>query len=186
MALNSETVLVTFFVETVASGTVKLRVFTYSDVLAEDEETLILEFPDIVAPSTELLLRKSAVGSGWLRFEVEHNGTASYRVYAKGLSLGETNTRILSPAGGAASQVAVGTVTQSIVNSALTDRTGLIIKNYGGPGVLFIGFSPAEATPETGYPLSSGESMGMDVAAGVVVYGVGSTSLDVRILQSGT
>lgn len=186
MALNAETVLVTFFVETVTSGTVKLKVYTYSDPMQESEEALIVEFPEITSPSTELLLRKSAIASGWLRFEVEHNGTASYKVYAKGLSLGETNARILSAEGGEASQLTVGTSTQPIVNSTLTDRTGLIIKNYGGPGVLFIGYSPAEATPQTGYPLASGESMGMDVAAGVVVYGVGSTSIDVRILQNGT
>ena len=75
---------------------------------------------------------------------------------------------------------------QVLIASSLTDRGGMVIKNYTRGTVLYIGFTPAETTLSSGYPIGELESLGLDVASGVTVYAVADTgTVDVRLLESG-
>lgn len=182
---GSDSLLASLYVRSVTSGTVSAVVYTKS---IDGEEVPVVTFPDITAPSTELLLKKAAVGLSNMKLCITHTGDAEVSVYGKGLNAGETSVRVLGASNGKVSQqdILAGTA-QVLVPSALTDRAGMVIKNNepAGGTILYIGYTIAETTVANGYPMSAGEAMGIDMAAGVEIYALAASgTIDVRIMEA--
>lgn len=183
--LDSDSVLISLFVESIGAGTLKVDVYTQTE---DGRDIKIIDFPSISGPTADLILKKPAVAMGVIRVVVVTTATATFEVRAKGLSAGETSVRILGANDWQVSQITITTAASILIAAALTDRSGLVIKNYsaaGGP-TLFLAESLANATSVVGYPIGPGESLGMDLAAGESVYGVASSgTIDVRLAEAG-
>ncbi len=185
MGVECDAILSSLWVSTVNSGTLDISVRTYAGSYSSHDSAPILSFPTISAPTTELLIEKGAVTMDYVEFTVTHDGTVSYELSAKGIGTGEVTVQISSIGSATAETTIVGTSPQVLLASSLSGRSGLILKNWTESSVLYVGYSLIQATAATGYPLVFGESMGMDLAAGVTLYGVGTIPIDVRILESG-
>ena len=181
VVVEADTVLVSVFVEAISSGTIDIKVYTYAEVGKELE---IISFPTITAPTTALLIEKAAVSLTNIRIEAVATGDVTLDIRAKGLTLGESSTRILSATAAEAFSKTVTTTAGVLVPSSNTDRQGLIVKNFG-TGTLYIGYELAEAVSTEGYPIGAGESIGIDIASGVTVYAIADATTDVRIMQAG-
>lgn len=183
--IDSDSVLISVFAEAV-TGDLDIVVKTVTDDNEDIKQVPVITFPTITAATSNLIIRKAAAVMSRIRIEVTYTGTATYQVWARGIGTGEASVRILGANDGSASQLDVGTTATLLVPTALTDRSGIIVKNNGS-GTLYIGFTAGEATVAGGYPLTANESMGMDIAAGAEVYGVADAgTIDVRILEAGT
>jgi hypothetical protein len=180
---DSDALLFTLWVDSVSAGTFTVEIYTFTE---DGKEVLILSFPAITGPTTELLLRKTAVSLSNIRVEVtQSTGTASFEVRARGLTAGEASSKISGQTEWSVTQAAVSTVVSSLVPISLTDRNGLVLKNAGS-NTVWIGEVAATAVSAVGWPLSPGESLAMDLKAGQSVWA--STSVgtsDMRIAQAG-
>lgn len=183
-AIESDSVLVSVFA-TAMSGTLDIKVYTQAgDDDSQDVE--VISFPTLNAPTSFLLLRKSAVVMQYVRIEAVYTGACTYVIKAKAISAGETSVSILSSGNFSATKTTITNISSPVIPAALTDRDGLILKHNSTTGILYLGESAVAANPTTGYPIYPGESLAMDIAAGAVVWGVANTpSIDVRILESG-
>lgn len=184
-AIESDSVLVSVFA-TAVTGSLDIKVYTQ----AGDDDTQdieVISFPQLNAPTSILLLRKSAVVMQYVRVEATYTGACTFVVKAKAISAGETSVAILSSGNFSATQTNITNVIATpIIPVSLTDRDGLIIKNNSTGGILYLGESLAAANSSTGYPIYPGESIAMDIAAGAVVWGISDVPvIDVRILESG-
>lgn len=182
-SLDADSVLMSLYVGSIASGSLDITVYTYAE---EGKEVSIITFPSISGPTGELLLRKAAATMSNIRVVVTATGPVVFDLRARGISAGETSVKIQSAADLSTSQLTVGTTPLSILPSVLTDRQGVVIRNWSTTDTLYVAESIAKATSVVGYPLGPGESIGIDITAGQVLYGVAQpTSVDVRIMQAG-
>jgi len=184
-SIESDSVLVSVFA-TAVTGTVDIKVYTQAgDDDTQDVE--VISFPTLSAPTSFLLLRKSAVVMQYVRIEATYTGSCSFTIKAKAINAGETSVSILSSGNFTASQNDVTNgAAELVIPVSLTDRDGLILKNNSTSGILYIGESSVAANSTTGYPIYPGESLAMDIAAGATVWGIADVpTLDVRILESG-
>lgn len=180
-SIEGDSVVISLFAE-VVSGTLDVTVYTLTE---EGKELEIISFPQLTAPTSELLLKKAALAMSRIRVEAIYTGSATYEVRAKPISAGETSVRLLGASEGSASQTTVPDSVTVLIPAALTDRSGLIIKNFSQNKTIYLGFTSGEATYANGYPIGPGESMGMDLAAGVALYAIADTpSADVRIMEA--
>lgn len=185
---DTDTVYTSLSVSTVNSGTMTIQVLTYSDNnYTETETATVSNFPVIAAP-IGLLIQKGGAVMSWLEIVVVTTGTTSYKIHVKGVSSADSTVSIAGAGDASSGQSTIPATTPTlIIPVSLTDRSGLIIKNWGPSGsILYIGFSALQATPAAGYPLIYGESMGMDLSGGATLYGYGTEATDVRILQGGS
>jgi hypothetical protein len=84
------------------------------------------------------------------------------------------------------SSVTVGVITGILIPAALTDRTGIVIKNWSQTQTIYLGASPGEASIAAGYPLAPKDGLALDIAAGVTIYAVADIAgADIRIAESG-
>lgn len=181
-SIQSDDVLVSLYAS-VVSGTLDVEVYTVGE---EGEEKLLFSFPQLTAPTTELLLKKSAATLSHIRVKTTWSATCTFSIRAKAISAGESSVKIVGAGDWSVEQTTVTTAAAILIASDLTDRSGLVIKNYAGGGVLFVAESLAKATTAIAYPLALGESLAMDLAAGQEIYAVSSSgSIDVRIAQGG-
>lgn len=186
IGIDTDAIFSSLYVETVNSGTLDISVITYSGDYSEDKVAEVFSFPTLSAPTGELILKKGAAVMSWVEFVVTSTGTTSYELYVKGVSSGESTVKISGSTDAVATaQGILGGMPVLLIPISLTDRSGLIVKNYTSGGILYIGFSSAQANPSTGYPLIYGESMGMDLAGGATLYGYGTTPIDVRVIEGG-
>lgn len=182
-SIQSDSVLVSLFVDSVTSGDLSVVVYTLTDT---GKEVDIMSFPTISAPTAELLLKKAAVSMSRVKIVATYTGVCSYEIYGRAISIGEASVRILGAVTGRASATVITTSPAVVVASSLEDRQGLVIKNNNTTGTLYLGFTLAEATTSNGYPLGPQESIGLDVQSGTAVYGVGTTTIDLRLLEAGS
>lgn len=182
-SVESDSVLVSLFAE-VVSGTLDVVVYTLTE---SGKEVEILSFPQLAAPTGELVIKKAAVTMSRIKIVATYSGDSTFEVRARGIGIGETSVKIAGADEAKASQKDISTGTPTVlIGSSLTDRGGMVIKNYTAGTVLYVGFSPAETTLANGYPIGSFESLGLDIASGVTVYAVADTgTVDVRLLESG-
>lgn len=177
--VHSSSAIVSVFVRSI-SGTLSVKVYSYGDVAAERK--LVMDFPELTSSTTELLLRKSSLTLNKLLVVCEYSDACDFTVLARAVEASEqagANNAI-------ATNITVGATPVKIIPSSLTNRAGLIIRNYSDNKTLFIGFLPSEATTSNGFPLEYLESLPIDVRAGVDIWAVSSAGdIDVRIMQAG-
>lgn len=179
--IDSEAVLFSLYVTSV-TGTLNISVHTQADT---GKSIKVLDFPAITGPTTDLLLRKIADVMSIVRVDVTWTGACQFELRARGVSGGTTSVKLAGATNAKASQINCPASETVLIPVALTDRSGLAIKNNNTTGILYVGFSVGESAPATGWPMGPGESLLVDVAAGQAVYGTGSTTIDVRVLQAG-
>ena len=180
---DADSVLMSLYVKSLTSGTINVKIYTFT-VTGEQKE--IITFPEISAPTTELLLQKAALSLNNMLLEITHTGDAEISVYGKGLSAGQTSVVIDGATNARASQTDVSTTPIEVIPAALEARRGLILKNWSGGGTLYLGFTAAEAVLSNAWPVTLGNDVSMDVAAGQSVWAVADAgTIDVRIMEAG-
>lgn len=180
--IEADSILVSLFASTV-DAELDVVVSTYTET---GKEVDIITFPQLTAATTNLVIRKAAATMSNIIIRATYTGAAEFEVRARGIGTGEASVRILAANEAKASQTDVSTTPVLLVPAALNDRAGLVVKNnnFTAGHILYVGFSLAEATAAVGYPLGPQEALGIDVAAGQEVYAVGTTSIDVRIMEA--
>lgn len=182
-AIDSETILVSLYVESVA-GDLDVVVETYGKDIGE--AIPVIAFPTISAPTTSLILKKASAAMQHIRVTATYTDACTFNVRVRGISGGATDVKILGAGNAVATNAVITTTPAVIVPVSLTDRTGVVVKNNNASGILYLGFSLAEATLSTGYPIGPKEALALDVASGVAVYGVSdSVNIDIRLLEAG-
>jgi hypothetical protein len=183
-SIRSDSLVATLWVENIASGTLTVTVYTLTDT---DKEVLLFTFPALTAPSVNLLLRKSGVSLQRFRVVASYTGACQFEVYVRAISgSGESSARILGAIDWRVSQGTVGTTPQVLIGSALTDRQGVLVKNWSATQTLYIAEASAKATIADGYPLAPRDALALDIAAGAEVWAVSDApGADARLVESG-
>lgn len=182
--IQTDSLLATLWVNSVTSGTLSVSVYTLTD---NGKDVLLFSFPVISAATTDLLLKKSGISMARFRIEATYTGICDYEIYVRAVEgAGESSTRILGSSNWRTDQATVTTVAAILIPSALTDRNGVLIKNWGTTNTVFIAESLVAATTGNAYPLGPRDAVAMDIAAGAEVYALTDAgSSDVRIVESG-
>jgi hypothetical protein len=181
-SVKSDSLVATLWVSS-TSGTLSVDVFTLTDT---GREVLLFSFPDVSSGTTNLLLKKSGVSLQRFRIQATYSGACDYEVYVRAVEgLGESSTKILGSENWRVSQTTVTSSPAVLIPASLSDRSGVLIKNWSTNQDVFIGESLAKADPLVGYPLAPRDAVAMDIAAGAAVYAVGTGSADIRIVESG-
>jgi len=117
-----------------------------------------------------------------------YTGEVEYEVYVRAIDTADgSSVSIAGASSFTATQVTVGTTPQVLIPASLTERIGLVLKNWGGAGNLYVAQSLVAATPATGFGLGPKDALAMDLAAGVALYAsTDSGTVDVRIAQAGS
>lgn len=181
---QTDSILVSLWVGAVTSGDLTVTVYTLTD---EGKETEIITFPVVAAPTSEILLRKAALTLQRFRVVATYSGICEYEIYVRAIEgAGEASAKILGSANWAVSQETVGVVVQALIPAALTDRSGVLIKNWSTNAIIYLAETSLKATVAMGYPLAPKDAVAMDIAAGAAVYAISDLAgADVRIAQSG-
>ena len=181
--LDSDTFQTSLFVSSI-SGSLTI---TLSTITGEGKEKEVITYSPVTSPSTELDLKRAVSAMGVIKATAVFTGACSFELRAKGLSNGQMSATIQSATTAKASQINISGTPAILLPAALVDRKGVIIKNNGtGAHVLYLGFSQAQASTGTGYPLGKGEALALDVAPGAVIWAVsGNNTIDVRIIEAG-
>lgn len=184
--LEDDAVLVAVFVDTITSGTLTISVQTFT---ANNKVEDIIEFPQITAPTTNLILRRASIALTNVKFIATYTGDCTFEVHARGISQGEANVRVVGSddVDNNTANITSGTP-QVLIPSSLIARGGFSVKNFTQTeSILYIGISEAKAAPGTGYPLEPGESVALDIGPDVTLYASSDDQdIDVRIFQLGT
>lgn len=151
------------------TGTLDVNVYTLTRT---GEEKLIDTFPQISAPTTELVLRKQVEVHDQLRVEVITSGAAKYDIRAKGV---ESSLASVEVRGADTWSVTNETVTDTpavLISSDLEDRNGLMIRNANFSGVEILRVAESEAKLLAGVYASvlPGEALQPDIRAGNEVW----------------
>lgn len=183
-SIKSDSLVATLWVDSVSSGSLTVSVYTMTD---NGKEILLFSFPTVSAPSTELLLKKSGVSLQRFRVSASYTGTCSYEIYIRAVEgIGESSTRLLGSDNWRVQQDTVTTTAAILIPAALTDRNGVLLKNWSGAATIYVAETLLKATSAIGYPLAPKDALAMDIAAGAAVYAVADAgTADVRIAESG-
>jgi hypothetical protein len=181
--LDSDTFQTSLFVSSI-SGSLTI---TLSTITGEGKEKEVITCSPVTSPSTQLDLKRAATAMGVIKATAVFTGACSFELRAKGLSNGQMSATIQSATTAKASQINITGTPAILLPAALIDRKGVIIKNNGnGTHILYLGFSQAQASTGTGYPIGKGEALALDVAPGAVLWAVsGNNTIDVRIIEAG-
>lgn len=167
IAVESSGVLLSLYVESI-TGTLDVNVYTHTK---KGHEKLIDTFPQISAPTTELLLRKQVEVHDHLRVEVITSGAAKYDLRAKGV---EASLASVQVQGADAWNVQNATVTtrQLLIAADLEDRNGLQIRNANFSGVEILRVAETETKLIDGIYASvlPGEALQPDIRAGSEIW----------------
>lgn len=194
LAVESSGVLLSLFVQEL-TGTLDVNVYTFTRA---GEEKLIDTFPQITAPTTELLLRKQVEVHDHIRVEVITTGPAKYDIRAKGVEASLASVSIVGADAADNYGILMDTTPRLLIPVSLDGQSNISVVNANAAGgaTLYVGFkSSITATnaatigvsdPNAATPVPPGGSIGLSVTAGLSVYGVASSgTVDVRIIQLG-
>lgn len=183
-SIRGDSLLATLWVNSVTSGDLTVSVYTLTDT---GKEVLLFSFPTISAPTSFLLLKKSGVSLQRFRVQADYSGTCDYEIYIRAIEgSGESSSRILGSSNWRVSQADVTTTPGLLIPAALTDRNGVLLKNWSGSATIYVAETLLKATTSEGYPLAPKDALAMDIAAGAAVYAVTDAGTgDVRIAESG-
>lgn len=188
--IDSDTVIISLEVLS-TSGDVDVDVYTLGDV--DDDVTPIqfqvIDFPTVSAPTTELVIKKAASSLQKIRVVVTYTDACAYRIRCRGISVGETSVKFSGATAAAHSGTTIGPAATLIIPVSLADRNGVSLVNNHATGILYVGFTSGVTVGPgalAGTPVKPGGSIGLDVAAGLTVYGISDgATLDIRILEVG-
>lgn len=185
LAIDCDSVLVSLWVESISSGSLTVQAFTTVDD-SGTKDVEIISFPVVTAPTVNLLLEKAALSMSLVKIRVTATGTCAFDIRAKGITAGEASVRIQGNTAWQTSKVTVTNTPAVLLASSLSDRNGLVIKNWSTTATVFLADSLAKLASNDSYPLAPRDAIAMDLAAGASVYAVAdSPTADVRIAEGG-
>ena len=181
--LDSDTFQTSLFVSSI-SGSLSI---TISTITGEGKEKEVITYPAITSPSTQLDLKKAATAMGIIKATAVFTGACTFELKAKGLSSGETSAKIQSANVARATKVIVPNPGKVLLPAALSDRKGIIVRNWSTTITVYLGFSVSEANFANGYPLKPQEALSIDLGAGATLYAdiQNAGTADVRIIEAG-
>lgn len=172
---------ISLFVSSIV-GNLTIRVLTET---ADGKDYELFSFPVVTEASTALTLKTAAPTMGIIRVEAIYNGNVTYEVHARGLSSGEVSARVVSPVSARTGKAIINTMPSVLLSSTNTNRSAILLRNMSGIGTVFIGFTLAQTTYGSGFPVYPGESFMLNIAGGQTVYAIGTTAdLDVRYVEA--
>lgn len=182
-SIQSDSLLATLYVNAVTSGSLTVTISTLTDAGKELE---IISFPAVTGATTNLLLKKAAISLQRYKVQAVYTGICDYEIYVRAVEgAGEASARILGSDSLVTSQATVNSTPAPLIPSSLTDRTGLVIKHWGGAGNLYVSESLAKL-PGEAYPMGPRDALALDISAGVTVYAMSDGDpLDIRIAEAG-
>lgn len=183
-SIMSDSLLVSLWVNSVTSGTLSVNVYTLTD---EGKEVGVITFPVVAAATTSLLLRKSAVSLQRFKITTTYTGISDYEIYVRAIEgAGEASAKILGSTNWTVSQLTVGTSPVLLIPISLTDRNGVVVKNWSATQTVYIAETSLKATSSIGYPLAPRDALALDIAAGAAVYVISDNpGADLRVAESG-
>ena len=178
ITVQSDGVLLSLFVQEL-TGTLDVNIYTLTRA---GEEKLIDSFPQITAPTTELLLRKQIEVHDQIRVEVITSDAAKYDIRAKGVSAGVSSVTIQGASDWEVSNSTIPNVPTLIIPSDLDDRNGLLLRNanFAGTEILRVAESEAKLLAGIYASVLPGESIQPDLRAGSEIWGE-SSGVDIRV-----
>lgn len=184
--VQSDAILVTLFATSV-TGTLDVAVYATTDDAPTGEEALLFSFPQLSAATTNLLLRRSTITTTRFRIKVTYSAACTYELHVRAVNAGTSDVRLLGATAATAYSKLVGLAVATLIPAPLTDRSGLVLKNYSLVNTIYIGYTAAEATlAGGGWPMAPGEQLGLDITAGVTVWASATgAATDVRIMEAG-
>jgi hypothetical protein len=184
-SILADSLMISIWIPSITSGDLTITVYTLTDSGAE---VVLMDFPTISGPTTDIYLRKLKLSSPNYRVRAVYTGVCDYEVQAKAITgPGETSINMLGSSSWSVGQATIGTSAQVLIPAAIQDRRGFIIRNFSTSGqVIYVAESAANATPSMGFPIPTGEVLMVDVASGAEVYACSSVAgADVRYAQAG-
>ena len=180
--LGGDSCLISLYAGTIG-GSLSVTVSTAVEV---DKEFPIITFPVLTSSTSDLILKKASITMGLAIIRVEIlGGPADFDIDIRALATADGSTRILGAASATATARVVTSTASLLIPATNKDRNGLTIKNHAGGGILYVGFTPSEATTANGYPVYQGADFAADLAAGQAIYAVSSgPSLDIRLAEA--
>jgi len=171
-------VLLSLYVQSL-TGTLDVNVYT---VTKSGEEKLIDTFPQISAPTTELILRKQVEVHDHLRVEVITSGAAKYDIRAKGVEASLASVEVRGADTWSVDNTTVTSTPAVLISSDLEDRNGLMIRNanFTGVEILRVAESEAKLLAGTYASILPGEALQPDIRAGNEVWAE-SSGADIRV-----
>lgn len=184
VSVKSSGVLLSLFVQEI-SGTLDVNVYTLT---TSGEEKLIDTFPQISAPTSELLLRKQIEVHDQIRVEVITSDSAKYDIRAKGVEAGVASITLQGATNWQVDNETITTTPRVLIPAELSDRNGMLIRNanFGGSEVLRIAESEAKLLAGVYASVLPGESVQPDLRAGAAIWAESDTgSIRVEIIEIG-
>jgi hypothetical protein len=186
VALSTDSLLVTLYVSSVTSGSIIVKAYAVAGDDDGEQSGALFTFPTITAPTTDMLLKAGALATQRVRIEVTYTGICSYEIHVRAINGGASVTKILGSESLRFLSTTVGTSVIALIPAALTDRSGIVIKNWSTTQTVYLGATIGEATSSNGYPLAPKDGLSLDVAAGVAIYAVSDAAgADIRIAEAG-
>ena len=186
VAIQSDAVLVTLFAASV-SGTLDVSVYSIIHVAENEHKALLLSFPQLSASTASLVIKRSSITTANLQVEVSYSDACTYEVQVRAVSSGSSDTKLLGADTLQMSQKTVTSTAVALLPTVLTDRSGVVIKNWSVGTDIFVAETPAKATPALGYPLAGRDAIAVDISAGSTLYAsTSSGTADIRIAETGS
>lgn len=180
--IQSDAVLVTLYA-TAVSGTLDVSVLTVVD----GEEALLFVFPQLTGATPNVLLRRSSISPENIRIRTTYSAACIYEVQARAVNSGSSDVKILGAESFRVSQISIGTSAQILIPSQLTDRSGLVVKNWSPTQTVYLAESSGSATTSIGYPLAPKDALALDITAGAEIWAVAdAVGADVRLAEAGS
>lgn len=182
-SIQSDAVLFMLWVDSVAGNIV---VDVYGILDNGNKEVLLLSFPKVTAPTTELLQKRTGTVPTRLRVRVTYTGACDYEIAVRAVATGSSDTKILGGATLKVSKKIVNSVTSLLVPASLVDRAAIAIKNWSTAGTIYVAETQAKANQNNGWPIGPKDALGLDIQAGVELYASAVDGpCDIRIIESG-
>lgn len=183
LSIQSDAALFLLWVNSVADNIV---VDVYAILDDGNKEVLLLTFPKITAPSTEIAQKRTGTTATRLRVKVTYTGACNYELSVRAVATGSSDTRILGGSSLKVSKKTVNSVASLLVPASLVDRTAIAIKNWSSAGTIYVAETSAKAHQNSGWPIGPKDALGLDIQAGVELYATAVDGpCDVRIIESG-
>jgi len=182
-SIQSDAALFLLWVNAVSDN---ITIDVYSILDDGNKENLILSFPKITTPSTEITQKRTGTVGTRLRVKVTYEGACDYELSARAVATGSSDTRILGGSTLKVSRKTVNNVVGLLVPASLVDRAAIAIKNWSTSGTIYIAEVQSKANQNNGWPIGPKDALGLDIQAGVELYAIAvGGPCDVRIIESG-
>jgi hypothetical protein len=174
VTVQSDSILVTLYATTVG-GTVDVDVYAITQGGPGNSdaahEALLFSFPQLSAPSGQLLLQTAAATTARVRVKATWTGAAHFDVNARAINGGASNTRVIAASTAVTDSKTVNTgAPQILIPPSLVGGIGFLVKNWSSNGALIYVSEDPSKIPNQAWVLTPGETFDISVKSGQTWY----------------